>query len=499
MIFRSARTASALAPSLTTALGALGLVVAVTGCSSQMPVDPQETSSVASPIIGGAADTTHDAVVAIISQQGNQAGACTGTIVKVNGQVGYVLTAAHCVSPIAPTIVLMGDDYGAASAKRYDVLDYAAHPSYNGDVASNFDVAVIRILGTNANTPVIPITDSPDGLSIGTTLTSVGYGRTTPIGSASTDNTIRKVIKLPVRELDTDHLGYQYQSGNICQGDSGGPALRGAAGQERVVGVHSYVTGDCTQGAYSVRITFPSDYQFIQQQLAKAPPADSCDICTRAQNSGDNICAQKQDACLQDPQCEALANCEQACTSTSCVEACENKNPRGIAKLHAAQDCSCGAGVCKTQCGLNCRAPTCGYRIAKDACGTCTEGSCCDALAACAYDTDCLLCLRAGADAPETCASNTLRKAVADCVATKCKTDCAADPIGQGGQPQAPDGGASPSDPGSTTTTTTTQSCGCETVGAPAGSSLPASGALALVASALFFGRRRRGSRKSEG
>lgn len=470
------------------ALAAAALLSGVVGCAAHAPTDDApELGAASAPIIGGAADSAHEAVVAIISQQGNQAGACTGTIVKTVGKVGYVLTAAHCVT-IPPTIVFMGPDYNSASAKRFDVLDYAAHPSYNGDVASNYDVAVVRVLGANSRTPVIPVTDSPDQLSLGTTLTSVGYGRTTPAGASGGDNTVRKNIRLAIQELDSTHVGYRYQSGNICQGDSGGPALRGSGASERVVAIHSYVNGDCTQQAYSVRVTFSSVYNFVQQQLAKAPPGDSCDLCTRAENSGDNLCAQKQAACFSDAECEKLAQCEQKCSSLPCVADCETKYPRGIAKFNTAVYCTCGETVCKPLCAGECRsAPKCGYSLPRDTCGTCTEGACCDAVAACAGDTDCLLCLRGGAAADPSCATNKLRKAVADCATTKCKTECAADPIVEGGEPQpggpvGPDGKPAPAG-GAATTTTTTESCGCEVVGtspAPRSASLAALFGLSL-------------------
>ncbi len=474
-----------------------GLATGAAACAPHGAAEPVELGASESPIIGGAADATHEAVVAVISQQGNQQSGCTGTVVKKSGKVGYVLTAAHCVTA-PPTIVLMGPDYDTPAAKRYEVLDFAAHPSYNGDVASNYDVAVVRILGVNAATPVIPITDAPDQLALGTQLTSVGYGRTTPASAAGGDNSLRKSIRLSVQELDSTHLGYRYQNGNICQGDSGGPALRGTGAQERVVGIHSYVNGDCTQQAYSVRVTFSSVYQFIQQQLAKAPPAESCSVCTRAENSGDNACALKNNACFADADCAKLAECQSKCSGSACVTACEDKFPRGLAKFNAAVYCTCGAEVCKSVCPGEClTAPACGYKLQRDACGSCTERSCCDAVAACANDTDCVLCLRAGAAADASCATNKLRKAVADCGATRCKAECVSDPIVSGGEPTpgvGPDGGpAGPagSTPGATTTTTT-ESCGCEVVGGHA-SGAPAASAFGVVGIALgLLGRRAR-------
>lgn len=463
----------------------VALALGAVACGST-PADDAPLGSDESAIIGGAADTSHEAVVAIISQQGNQAGACSGTIVKKQGRVAWVLTAAHCVD-IPPTIVLMGPNYDAATAKRFEVLDYAAHPNYDGQTGNPADVAMVRILGANTGTPVIPITDAPDQLAVGTRLTSVGYGRTTPAGSAGGDNTIRKAITLSIAELSNTHVGYRYANGNICQGDSGGPAIRGTGTAERVVAVHSFVSGNCTQEAYSARLTLQSNYTFVQQQLAKAVPAESCDSCTKAESSGDNACALKQSECFSNRDCASLAECRNKCTDIVCTNACDARYPRGQAKFQAAANCTCGTTVCRSLCTAECkRVPTCGISATNDACGACTTASCCDPIAACAADTDCYICLKAGASADASCATNPLRKAVADCAATKCKADCVNDPIGEGGEaPPTTDGGAGGGGGGGGGTTTTTTT-GCS-VANGAGSGSGAAGGFGLALSTLAF------------
>lgn len=476
------------------AVPALALALGTVACGSATTLDEPTVGEGSQAIIGGAADTTHEAVVAIISQQGNQAGACSGTIVKKQGKVAWVLTAAHCVD-IPPTIVFMGPNYDSTAAKRFEILDYTAHPSYDGQTGNPADVAVVRILGANASTPVIPITDSPDGLSTGTRLVSVGYGRTTPAGSSGGDNTIRKAITMSVTELSSTHVGYRYSTGNICQGDSGGPAIRGTGTAERVVAVHSFVTGNCTQEAYSARLTNASNYQYVQRELAKAVPAETCDTCSRAETSGDNPCALKQTECFADKDCTSLAECRQKCATNTCLADCDAKFPRGQAKLMAAAYCTCGDSACKAICSSGeCRgAPACGIALGREACGTCTTGSCCDAVSACAADTDCYICLKDGAEADPSCAQNRLRKAVADCAATKCAAECAQDPIGAGGEP-APTPG-SPSNPGGgggggvTTTTTTT---GCSAAPGASDASFASFGLAVCAACAVVARRRRR-------
>src|SRR2546430_11092494 len=89
------------------ALLAAPVLVLVAACSSTSSPKSESTGTTASPIINGQLDTTHDAVVAIALQQGNEGGLCSGTIVKIDAatNIGWVLTAAHCVA-ISPVLVI---------------------------------------------------------------------------------------------------------------------------------------------------------------------------------------------------------------------------------------------------------------------------------------------------------------------------------------------------------------------------------------------------------
>ena len=70
---------------------------AQTGCGEALPGDhDSELPSVGSEeqgIINGSLDQTHQAVVAYL--HGSK---CTATIVHVAGNVGYALTAGHCIN-----------------------------------------------------------------------------------------------------------------------------------------------------------------------------------------------------------------------------------------------------------------------------------------------------------------------------------------------------------------------------------------------------------------
>ena len=287
---------------------------------------------------------------------------------------------------------------------------------------------------------------------------------------------MRRSAKVQVANVDPQRIlrDFAVSKSGSCRGDSGGPALKGTPGNETVVGITSYGVEDCRGEAVSVRVS--AYLSFINPLLANPPPKETCSTCQDAQTSGHNTCAAKQRECTTDVDCKALVECENKCSTEACITACEDKTPAGIVKLEAARNCTCSADTCGEVCSNACKSvPKCGFKLAADECGTCSEGSCCTEIQECSADTDCFLCLRAGAEQSEACKTNPLRKAVADCSASKCKTECASSAIGAGGEPQA--AAAAP-------TTTTTTECGCQTVGAPAPGAfglLAGMGALATV------------------
>src|SRR5262245_57828099 len=94
----------------------LFIAAMIVGCSSA-PFDGENVGWHTSRIINGAVDTTHQAVVAILSQNGTNATECSGTIFLVNGSTGYALTAAHCCNDpqYPPQVIVQGNDYNIQS------------------------------------------------------------------------------------------------------------------------------------------------------------------------------------------------------------------------------------------------------------------------------------------------------------------------------------------------------------------------------------------------
>lgn len=451
-------------------VGLLPVLASVAACSSvDVPEGESTIGRTSSAVINGQLDTTHQAVVAIVLQQGQQGGLCSGTIVKVDpaSHIGWVVTAAHCVD-IQPVFVLQGDDFSKSTGVlRYEIVDYKADSRWGGQVGSPYDFAVIRIAGVDAATPTIPLATSPDGLANGTDVVSVGYGRTSLISTGDGDtNSVRRRVAKKLNQVGQT-LAYDMRTSGICQGDSGGPVLVSSGGQEKVVGVHSYVEGDCNGKGVSGRVQFNA--AFLAGELAKSVPAEDCALCTKIANSGTSTCAAASAKCLADKECGGYYECLSAGKSKA---SCLAQFPKAEGPFNAAANCTC-TQACATACQgtFECKsAPKCGYKLPAGACAQCTESACCDESLACASDGACYVCLKTSDAAPE-CATNAARKKMATCIASKCKTECAgsgldtgADPL-TGDTPEDPNAAA----PGSTTTTITTEGCSTSPGSAPSG------------------------------
>lgn len=344
---------------------ALGLVTSAS-CSSSDPRDDVARQAIAF----GAPDTAHSAVVALLANTPDGFGACSGIIVQVLGDFGYVLTAAHCCNEATPSIVVMGEDYadglpylgGIPQPPAYGVASGTVYydSQYTG---TDHDFCMLKFGGATG-APTIALPSGSDGLTNGATIEHVGYGVT----DTSTDNTTRRTGTDQVEALDT--LEIQWAQGGVsdtpgtCQGDSGGPALlpAGAAqGSQKVVGITSY--GDsstCAQATVGVASRVTSELGasgFITKFLADAPigtkaaaiPSATCSSCT-ATASGTS-CATTADACLNNTKCSALIDCENACTTLACVTTCETTaGSAAVNLLNAFYQCVCDSPACMDLC-----------------------------------------------------------------------------------------------------------------------------------------------------
>lgn len=226
------------------------------------------------PILRGQIDREHPQVMLLANQAGFL---CTGTLIQVREQTGFLLTAAHCVTeedpgatrlPAEQFVVLAGTDF-LDSTEVFAVDQIRVHPGYDGTFAQD-DVAVVRVDLGDSTPPVAipPLSAEDDALQISDRLLLVGYGQT----ESDLENSLRRHVARDVSDLDAQRIAYTQEDGKgTCFGDSGGPGLVSVRGQERVASVTSGgVDGDerCS-GGFGVGMRVSAFAGFIDGVLAE--------------------------------------------------------------------------------------------------------------------------------------------------------------------------------------------------------------------------------------
>jgi secreted trypsin-like serine protease len=253
----------------------LALIPAVLiACGAPESESNDSLSQLTQPIIGGSPDTEHAEVMLLAHRSGFL---CTGTVIHVDGQTGYLLTAAHCVTeeddesqtvPLRASdfVVVPGDDF-AESTAAFGGTEVAVEPRYQGGFAEH-DIAVVQFFLGNAPVPAVipPLLASEDTLGVGDPLLFVGFGQT----ETDEANTQRRGVERSIDALDAELLAYtQADARGTCFGDSGGPGIVVVDGEERVAGVVSGgVDNDETcAGGFGVSTRVSGYQEFIEGVL----------------------------------------------------------------------------------------------------------------------------------------------------------------------------------------------------------------------------------------
>lgn len=304
-------------------------------------------------IIGGSNDTAdpnHDAIVYL---EGNQ-GACTGTIIAVNGSTGYILTAGHCNG-----MDIMGVGSNINNLVGYNITDMGAHPNWNNDPGNGYDFRIYSFVGANGSTKVIPAATSQT-YSDGTMGTIIGWGMTID-GNQNSIPTTRQAVTKPINAIygNPPLIEWDQTSTGFCSGDSGGPTVFNG----QVIGVTSFTAsnnGDC-QGSgvfgYSGRVDHPSVASWIAG-ITGGQVQMTCDTCFQSAVAPGGACSSQYDACTNNQDCIDFFNCLDACganPSDACVNSCVNAHPTGTDLYVAIIDCGCTAcsSLCVAECGTS--------------------------------------------------------------------------------------------------------------------------------------------------
>ena len=278
---------SARPPKAFRALALLGAFF-VAGCSG-VSVEDGPVAKTQSRIAYGALDTTHTAVVAVLSPVGTtELQECSGSLVAVVGGDGYVLTAAHCCNAFVPTTVVASSDYstgesflsgGSPAAPVYRVAPGSVYydSQYSG---SGHDFCMLKFAGAAAGMATLALpTASGDGLQLGAQVEHVGFGFT---DTSTTNSQRRSGVDAVDQQLTSLILQFSQGGPNdipgTCDGDSGGPSLLPAGvaqGQQVVVGVQSSGgMASCAQETFGIASRVSSAIgagQFITSYLGGAP------------------------------------------------------------------------------------------------------------------------------------------------------------------------------------------------------------------------------------
>lgn len=218
------------------------------------------------PVIGGALDTTHDAVVSIeTTLDAGMPELCSGVVIAPR----VVLTAGHCtLGQDASTLVVgFGTSAGAPlrTARIASVMTYPAFTGTEDDKAGGLDLGVV-VLAKDAGVTPIPIASS--GGAVGDPVVVVGFGLSNA-GDMQTRGTRRSGATRIVAEC-SGVISFGDASVGACHGDSGGALLSSGSAGEALLGIvwggRDYA---CDPPSYATRIDRMRDW--IASVVAAAP------------------------------------------------------------------------------------------------------------------------------------------------------------------------------------------------------------------------------------
>lgn len=338
------------------------LLVALAGCAIQ-------SGTAAQPITNGSADLDDPAVVGLVDDLG-QVG-CTATVIEAH----TAITAAHCVAGRVPLALhaLFGSDL--ATGRLIEVSGAQADPAFDPGTLAN-DLALVTLREVS---PAEPSAIATGALTIGATVTAVGFGTT---ASTAADGGTKRAGTAQISDVQPAELTAMPAPAQPCHGDSGGPMLVGGA----IVAVASRGDTGCSDHAIYERLD-AAEQRFIAPYLAGTAPGTAA---TGAACLYEGECA--NGACLAAKDDPALFFCTQPCShdsdcpaSMTCAsDGCRYPVPSpGALGSPCTSGATCTTGLCRqdvcTQSCLNDACPAgyaCGGSGLERDCYAKPEGSC---------------------------------------------------------------------------------------------------------------------------
>ena len=120
---------------------------------------------------------------------GNLLQECTGSLVRVTGSTGYVLTAAHCCNSHVPDTVVASSNYtvggqyvgaGTPVPPVYRVVPGSVYYDslYAQDSGLDHDFCMMQFSGASTSLATLTLPSTSDGLALGASIQHIGYGVT---------------------------------------------------------------------------------------------------------------------------------------------------------------------------------------------------------------------------------------------------------------------------------------------------------------------------------
>ncbi len=295
-------------------------------------------------IVGGRTSYNDPNVFALLIQYPDGDFICSSTLISHR----TLLTAAHCVVPENgnPPLVsaTMAVNMDAADAGYFDAQSVRPNPSFNEDKLTD-DFAIV-VLADEPPVPPKAWNRSPLSQDLaGKNVRVVGYGITDTLAN---DSGLKRMGTTVLNAINPLRIEFGQVAGlgstGTCSGDSGGPTFfTFADGVERVIGIHSFHSGNCGQNTDTRVDAYAPTINAWMTELE----TPSCDADHRCNSSASCTTPDPDCACVDDGTCNA--GCGPQSPDPDCTASC-------------VADGVCSHAACATA-DPDCRAfgDSCGY------------------------------------------------------------------------------------------------------------------------------------------